>query len=134
MSKPILGCYDLFAGLKGAIAGLVSITAGPDIVEPHWVIIIGAVGGVLCTAGIRLLEIVKVDDVIGAGPAHLVVGMWGTMAVCIVAGGNLVAMKRRRSSQTHMNTGDSREFASCLGAGSKVGRSESSVQRDHVGT
>ena len=89
MSKPILGRYDLFAGLNGAIAGLVSITAGPDIVEHHWAIIIGAMGGVLCTAGIKLLEIVKIDDVVGATPAHLIAGMWGTLAVCFVAGGNL---------------------------------------------
>ena len=89
VSRPILGRYDLFAGLNGAIAGLVSITAGPDIVEHHWAIIIGAAGGVLCTAGIRLLETLKIDDVVGAVPAHLVAGMWGTLAVCIAAGGNV---------------------------------------------
>ena len=89
VSKPILGRYDLFAGLNGAIAGLVSITAGPDIVEHHWAIVIGAAGGVLCTAGIRLLETLKIDDVVGAVPAHLLAGMWGTLAVCIAAGGNV---------------------------------------------
>ncbi len=89
VSKPILGRYDLFAGLNGAIAGLVSITAGPDIVEHHWAIVIGAAGGVLCTAGIRLLETLKIDDVVGAVPAHLIAGMWGTLAVCIAAGGNV---------------------------------------------
>ena len=89
VSKPILGRYDLFAGLNGAIAGLVSITAGPDIVEHHWAIVIGAAGGVLCTAGIRLLETLKIDDVVGAVPAHLMAGMWGTLAVCIAAGGNV---------------------------------------------
>ena len=89
VSRPILGRYDLFAGLNGAIAGLVSITAGPDIVEHHWAIVIGATGGVLCTAGIRLLETLKIDDVVGAVPAHLIAGMWGTLAVCIAAGGNV---------------------------------------------
>ncbi len=89
VSKPILGRYDLFAGLNGAIAGLVSITAGPDIVQPYWAILIGAAGGVLCTAGIRLLEILKIDDVVGAVPAHLIGGIWGTLAVCIAAGGNV---------------------------------------------
>ena len=89
VSRPILGRYDLFAGLNGAIAGLVSITAGPDIVEHHWAIVIGAAGGVLCTAGIRLLEVLKVDDVVGAIPAHLMAGIWGTLAVCIAAGGNV---------------------------------------------
>ena len=89
LAKPILGRHDLFAGLNGAIAGLVSITAGPDIVDHNWAIIIGAVGGVLCTAGIKLLEILKIDDVVGAIPAHLMAGVWGTLAVCIAAGGNV---------------------------------------------
>ena len=88
-SRPILGRTDLFAGLNGAIAGLVSITAGPDIVEHYWAVIIGAIGAVLCTAGIKFLEKVKLDDVVGAVPAHLFAGIWGTLAVCIVGGGNL---------------------------------------------
>ena len=90
-SRPILGRVDLLAGLNGAIAGLVSITAGPDIVDHYWAIIIGAVGGIVCTFGIRLMEIIKVDDVVGAVPAHLFAGIWGTLAVCIAAGGDLVA-------------------------------------------
>ena len=89
VSRPILGRVDLFAGLNGAIAGLVSITAGPDIVDHYWSVIIGAIGAVLCTAGIRLLEKVKLDDVVGAIPAHLFAGIWGTIAVCIAGGGNL---------------------------------------------
>ena len=89
-SRPILGRVDLLAGLNGAIAGLVSITAGPDIVDHYWAIIIGAVGGIVCTFGIRLMEIIKVDDVVGAVPAHLFAGVWGTLAVCIAAGGDLV--------------------------------------------
>ncbi len=88
VSKPILGRMDLFASLNGAIAGLVSITAGPDIVQHYWAVVIGAVGAVLCTAGIRLLERLKIDDVVGAVPAHLFAGIWGTLAVCIAAGGN----------------------------------------------
>ena len=87
VSRPILGRMDLFAGLNGAIAGLVSITAGPDIVEHHWAVVIGAVGGVLCTAGIKFLEKIRLDDVVGAIPAHLFAGIWGTLAACIVAGG-----------------------------------------------
>ncbi len=89
VSKPILGRHDLFAGLNGAIAGLVSITAGPDIVDHHWAVIIGAVGGILSTTGIKLLEVVKIDDGVGAIPAHLIGGIWGTLAVCIVGGGNV---------------------------------------------
>ena len=89
VSRPILGRIDLLAGLNGAIAGLVSITAGPDIVEHYWAIIIGAIGGVICTASMKLLEKVRVDDVVGAVPAHLFAGAWGTLATCIAAGGNI---------------------------------------------
>ena len=87
ISRPVLGRMDLFAGLNGAIAGLVAITAGPDIVDHYWAVVIGAVGGVICTGGLRLLEMVKLDDVVGAIPAHLFSGIWGTLAVCIAAGG-----------------------------------------------
>ncbi|MDE0227969.1 MAG: ammonium transporter [Spirochaetaceae bacterium] len=87
-SRWLLGRTDMFAALNGAIAGLVSITAGPDITQHLWSVIIGAVGGFLCTLGIKTLEKMKIDDVVGAVPAHLICGVWGTLAVCIAAGGN----------------------------------------------
>ena len=86
ISRPVLGHMDLFAGLNGAIAGLVAITAGPDITDHWWAIIIGAIGGVICTAGIKLLGKLKIDDVVGAIPAHLLCGIWGTLAASIAAG------------------------------------------------
>ena len=90
VSRPILGRIDLLAGLNGAIAGLVAITAGPDIVAHYWAIVIGAVGGVICVSGLAVMERIKVDDVVGAVPAHLFAGVWGTLAVCIAAGGNVL--------------------------------------------
>ncbi len=90
LSRPILGRVDLLAGLNGAIAGLVAITAGPDIVDHYWAIIIGAVGGGVCVAGIKAMERMKIDDVVGAVPAHLFAGIWGTLAVCIAAGGDFL--------------------------------------------
>ena len=50
--------------------------------------IIGALGGVVCASGTKALEWMKLDDVVGAVPAHLFAGIWGTLAVCIAAGGN----------------------------------------------
>ena len=90
VSRPILGRVDLLAGLNGAIAGLVSITAAPDILDHRWAVVIGAVGGVICTAGIKFLEDLKIDDVVGAVPAHLFAGVWGTLAVCIAGGGDFL--------------------------------------------
>ena len=89
VSRPLLGRMDLFAGLNGAIAGLVSITAAPDITGHYWAVIIGAIGGVVCTAGLKVLERVKLDDVVGAIPAHLFAGIWGTLAACIAGGGDI---------------------------------------------
>ncbi len=88
VARLILGRVDLLAVLNGAIAGLVSITAAPDLVDHYWAIVIGAIGGVICVGGIKLLEIVKLDDVVGAIPAHLFAGIWGTLAVCIAGGGS----------------------------------------------
>ena len=88
-ARPLFGRVDLLIILNGAIGGLVSITAGPDITTPHWAVIIGALGGLLCAGGTKLLETVKLDDVVGAVPAHLFAGIWGTLAVSIAAGGNL---------------------------------------------
>ena len=86
MSRPVLGRVDLFAGLNGAIAGLVAITAGPDLVDHYWSILIGAVGGLIVVAGIKFLETIKLDDVVGAIPAHLMCGIWGTLVVGITGG------------------------------------------------
>ncbi len=83
VARPILGRFDLFAALNGAIAGLVAITAGPEMANHYWAIIIGAVGGVVCVSAIRVLEAIHVDDVVGAVPAHLFAGVWGTVAVAI---------------------------------------------------
>ena len=90
VSRPILGRTDLIAALNGAIAGLVAITAGPDITDARWAIVIGAVGAALCTAGLKLLERLKIDDVVGAVPAHLFAGAWGTLAVCIAGDGKFL--------------------------------------------
>ena len=86
ISKPVFGRMDLFAGLNGALAGLVSITAAPDLTEHWWSVIIGAIGGVICTLAIKGLEKIKIDDVVGAIPAHLVCGIWGTLAASIAGG------------------------------------------------
>ena len=88
VSRPLLKRVDLLAVLNGAIAGLVSITAGPDVLPHSLALLIGAVGGVICTAGLVLLERLRIDDVVGAVPAHLFAGVWGTLAVCIAGNHN----------------------------------------------
>ena len=79
------GASTCFVGLNGGpLRGLVSITAGPTMTDHYWAIIIGAIGAILCTVAIKLFEKLKLDDVVGAVPAHLVAGIWGTLAASIV--------------------------------------------------
>ena len=90
VSRPLFGRTDLMVGLNGALGGLVAVTAGPDFVDHYWALIIGAIGGVICSGGIKLMEKLKIDDVVGAVPVHLFAGIWGTLAVCITSGGHFV--------------------------------------------
>ncbi len=91
LSQAIYKKIDLTMTLNGAIAGLVSITAGPDLQNHLLAIVIGGVGGCLVVVAVPLLDKLKIDDVVGAIPAHLVAGIWGTLAVAIFGGGDLVA-------------------------------------------
>jgi len=72
---------DLTLALNGAIGGLVSITAEPLAPVIWQAVFIGAVGGVLVCLTVPLLDKLKIDDVVGAIPAHLVCGIWGTLIV-----------------------------------------------------
>jgi Amt family ammonium transporter len=66
---------------NGVIGGVVAITAPCAGVTPVQSVVIGLVGGVLVVLGAKWLEALKIDDPVGAVPAHLVAGVWGTLAV-----------------------------------------------------
>ena len=51
--------------------------------SPIAAILIGGVGGIIVVYGTKLLFSLKIDDVVGAIPAHLFAGVWGTLAVPI---------------------------------------------------
>ena len=82
-----MGKTDVVQMLNGAIGGLVAITAEPLMPSPIAAILIGAVGGVIVVYGTKFLFAMKIDDVVGAVPAHLFAGIWGTLAVPITNSG-----------------------------------------------
>ena len=82
-----MGKTDVIQMLNGAIGGLVAITAEPLMPSPIAAILIGAVGGVIVVYGTKFLFAMKIDDVVGAVPAHLFAGIWGTLAVPITNSG-----------------------------------------------
>jgi Amt family ammonium transporter len=71
---------------NGVVAGLVGITANCDSVTNIEAIIIGLVAGILVVLGVELLNRLKIDDVVGAWPAHGLCGVWGGIATGIFGG------------------------------------------------
>jgi Amt family ammonium transporter len=72
---------DVIQMLNGAIGGLVAITAEPLAPSPLAAILIGGVGGTIVVFGTKLLFSFKLDDVVGAIPAHMFAGIFGTLVV-----------------------------------------------------
>ena len=81
MTRIIFGKIDLTIILNGALGGLVAITASPLDPSPALAVFIGAIAAILVVLTIPLLDKLKIDDVVGAIPVHLVCGIWGTIAV-----------------------------------------------------
>ncbi len=73
--------FDLTMFMNGILGGLVSITAGADLMGITDAILIGAIGGVIVVLAVSLLDKLKLDDPVGAVAVHLGTGMWGTLAV-----------------------------------------------------
>ena len=87
LCQVLYGKIDVTMALNGALAGLVAITAEPLCPSPLASILIGAVGGVIVVVTVPILDKLKIDDVVGAIPVHLVAGIFGTMVVPVTNGG-----------------------------------------------
>jgi len=75
--KPNLGMT-----LNGALAGLVSITAGCGNMSEGGAVLAGLLGGVLVVFSIEFIEKkLKIDDAVGAISVHGVAGAWGTLVI-----------------------------------------------------
>lgn len=81
LTQLMFGKADLTMVLNGALAGLVSITAEPLMPSLLQSLIIGGVGGAIVVFAVPMLDRLKIDDVVGAIPVHLMAGLWGTLIV-----------------------------------------------------
>ena len=76
------GKPDIVQALNGALAGLVSITAGAANMDPYGAFFAGLIGGIIVVFAIEFIEKkLKIDDAIGASSVHGVVGVWGTLVI-----------------------------------------------------
>jgi Amt family ammonium transporter len=76
---------DTSFALNGALAGLVTVTAGCDVLSVGGAALAGAIGGCLCVLAVLFFDRIKVDDPVGAISVHGVCGAWGTLAVGLLA-------------------------------------------------
>ncbi|MDD5901398.1 MAG: ammonium transporter [Lachnospiraceae bacterium] len=80
------GKPDVSMCLNGSLAGLVGITAGCDAVDALGSAIIGIVSGILVIVAVEFLDLkLHIDDPVGAVGVHFVNGVWGTLAVGLLA-------------------------------------------------
>lgn len=76
----------LSLALNGALAGLVAITAGCNIISPGGALIIGLIAGVILVFSVEIIDQkFKIDDPVGAVSVHGVNGAFGTLAVGLFA-------------------------------------------------
>lgn len=73
--------FDLTMFMNGILGGLVSITAGADLMSITDAIFVGAIGGIVVVLSVSLLDKLRLDDPVGAVAVHLGTGIWGTLAV-----------------------------------------------------
>ena len=69
---------------NGALAGLIAICAGSDIMHPLAAFVTGCVASIIFVYGFHIeQEKLRIDDVLGVWPLHGVTGSWGGIAAGI---------------------------------------------------
>ena len=80
------GKPDVSMCLNASLAGLVGITAGCDALDAIGATVVGIVSGILVVVFVEALDMkFHVDDPVGAVGVHMANGVWGTIAVGLLA-------------------------------------------------
>ena len=79
------GAMGVSMAANGALAGLVSITAGTGALSFTGSVVVGFIGGVIVVYSVLFIEKKGIDDPVGAVSVHGVCGAWGTLAVGLFA-------------------------------------------------
>lgn len=81
LSALIVGRNDPGFVHNGALAGLVAVCAGSDVMHPVGSLIVGGIAGVIFVKGFEICQNkLKIDDVLGVWPLHGICGVWGGIA------------------------------------------------------
>ena len=80
------GKPDVSMCLNASLAGLVGITAGCDALDAFGSVVVGVVSGIMVVVAVEFIDIkLHIDDPVGAVGVHFVNGVWGTLAVGLLA-------------------------------------------------
>lgn len=80
------GKPDVSMCLNASLAGLVGITAGCDALDALGSFVVGIISGILVVVVVEFLDLkLHIDDPVGAVGVHLANGVWGTIAVGLLA-------------------------------------------------
>ncbi|MEQ8701444.1 MAG: ammonium transporter [Bauldia litoralis] len=84
LAAVIIGRADPGYVHNGALAGLVAVCAGSDIMHPAGSFVVGAIAGLVFVKGFEICQTrLKIDDVLGVWPLHGLCGLWGGLAAGI---------------------------------------------------
>ncbi|MGH3441635.1 MAG: ammonium transporter, partial [Nitriliruptorales bacterium] len=78
---------------NGALAGLVGITAGPDLATNGWAVLVGLVAGAVVVGSVLVLDRLRVDDPVGAISVHGTCGALGTLFVGVYSAEHTVGVQ-----------------------------------------
>ena len=79
------GHFTTLGAASGAVAGLVAITPACGTVSPSGAILLGFLAGVICAFAISIKNALGFDDALDVVGVHLVGGLWGTLAIGLLA-------------------------------------------------
>lgn len=80
------GKPDVSMCLNASLAGLVGVTAGCDALDAIGAAVVGIVSGILVVVVVEVLDLkFHIDDPVGAVGVHMANGIWGTIAVGLLA-------------------------------------------------
>ncbi len=80
------GKPDVSMCLNASLAGLVGVTAGCDAFDVIGATVVGIVSGILVVVVVEVLDMkLHIDDPVGAVGVHMANGIWGTVAVGLLA-------------------------------------------------
>jgi Amt family ammonium transporter len=83
------GRQDVFLVYAGLLGGLVSVTAGAEMLQPAFAALIGAVAGIIVPYFVVKLDMVwKIDDPAGGITIHGISGILSALGVAVLAHGS----------------------------------------------